>query len=51
MPGFAIRLLYGGMAKLVVEGQNALPRRALELGYAHRHPDLDEALRSALDDT
>ena len=51
VPGFAIRTLYGGMAKLVIEGQNALPRRAMELGYVHRHPDLDEALRSALDDT
>jgi uncharacterized protein len=48
VPGFAIRALYGGMAKLVVEGQNALPRRATELGYRHRHPELDEALRSAL---
>jgi len=51
VPGFAIRTLYGGMAKLVVEGQHALPRRATELGYRHRHPDLDEALRSALRDT
>jgi len=51
VPGFAIRLLYGGMAKLVVEGQNALPRRTIELGYTHQHPDLDEALRSALDTT
>ena len=51
VPGFAIRALYGGMAKLVVEGQNAVPRRALEHGYRHRHPDLDEALRSALSDT
>jgi uncharacterized protein (TIGR01777 family) len=51
VPGLAIRLLYGGMAKLVVEGQNALPRRTTELGYAYRHPDLDEALRSVLDDT
>jgi uncharacterized protein (TIGR01777 family) len=51
VPGLAIRLLYGGMAKLVLEGQNALPRRTTELGYAHRHPDLDEALRSALSDT
>jgi NAD dependent epimerase/dehydratase family enzyme len=49
VPGFAIRLLYGGMAKLVVEGQNAIPRRTLELGYRHKHPDLDEALRSALE--
>ena len=36
------------MSKLVLEGQNAVPRRTLELGYRHRHPDLDEALRSAL---
>ena len=51
VPGFAIKALYGGMAKLVVEGQNALPRRATELGYRHRHRELDEALRSALRDT
>ena len=48
MPAFAIRALYGGMAKLVVEGQNARPRRTTELGYRFQHPDLDEALRSAL---
>jgi hypothetical protein len=48
VPGFAVELLYGGMAKLVVEGQNARPRRTLDLGYEFRHPDLDEALRSAL---
>jgi uncharacterized protein (TIGR01777 family) len=51
VPTFALRILYGGMAKLVVEGQRAIPRRALELGYEFRHPDLDEALRSALRET
>ena len=51
VPAFAIRILYGGMAKLVVDGQRALPRRALELGYQFRHPDLDEALQSALRET
>jgi uncharacterized protein len=51
VPAFAIKALYGGMAKLVIEGQNAVPRRTLELGYRHRHADLDEALRSALRDT
>jgi uncharacterized protein (TIGR01777 family) len=48
VPGFAIELLYGGMAKLVIEGQYARPRRTLDLGYEFRHPDLDGALRSAL---
>jgi uncharacterized protein len=48
VPGVAIGLLYGEMASIVTGGQRAVPRRALELGYRHRHPDLDEALRSAL---
>jgi uncharacterized protein (TIGR01777 family) len=48
VPAFAVKALYGGMAKLVIEGQNARPRRAGELGYEYRHPDLDEALRAAL---
>ncbi len=51
VPGFALRVLYGGMATLILEGQNARPRRTLELGFRHAHPDLDEALRSALRDT
>ena len=51
VPGFALRLLYGGQSLLVTRGQHALPRRATELGYTYRHPDLDEALRSALRDT
>jgi hypothetical protein len=48
VPGFAVKALYGGMAKLVIEGQNAIPRRTQELGYSFRHPDLDEALATAL---
>ena len=45
IPGFAIRCLYGDMAQIVTEGQRAVPRRTLELGYGYRYPDLDEALR------
>lgn len=48
IPGFAIKLLYGGMATLVVDGQRAVPKRTLALGYAFDHPRLDEALESAL---
>ena len=50
IPGFALRLLYGDMAEIVTEGQRAVPRRPLDLGYAFEHPDLDEALRDALRD-
>ncbi len=48
VPAVAIQLLYGDMSEIVTKGQNAVPRRTLELGYRHLHPDLDEALRTAL---
>ena len=51
VPALALRLLYGGKSKLVLDGQHAVPRRTLELGFRHAHHDLDEALRSALRDT
>jgi uncharacterized protein (TIGR01777 family) len=49
VPAFAIRLLYGEMAEIVTNGQNAVPERTTALGYRHRHPDLDQALKSALE--
>jgi uncharacterized protein (TIGR01777 family) len=48
VPGLAVRALYGEMAEIVTKGQRVIPRRAQEHGYAFRHTDLDEALRSAL---
>jgi uncharacterized protein (TIGR01777 family) len=48
VPALAIRALYGDMAEIVTEGQRAVPRRALELGYSFTHPDLDEALADAV---
>jgi uncharacterized protein len=48
VPALAIRLLYGDMAAIVVNGRRALPERARELGFTYRHPDLQEALQSTL---
>jgi uncharacterized protein (TIGR01777 family) len=48
VPALALRALYGEMAEIVTTGQRAVPQRALALGHAYAHPDLDEALRSAL---
>ncbi len=48
VPAFAIKLLYGEMAEIVVEGQRAVPERALAGGYAFAHPELQPALDSAL---
>jgi uncharacterized protein (TIGR01777 family) len=48
VPGLALRLLYGEMAEIVTTGARVVPAKALVLGYDFRHPELDEALRSAL---
>ena len=36
------------MAEIVTTGQRAVPTRALELGFAFRHTDLEQALREAV---
>ena len=48
VPAVALRLLYGEMAEMVTGGVRAVPARALMAGYRFRHPDLGEALASAL---
>jgi uncharacterized protein len=48
VPGLALRLLYGEMAEVVTTGARVVPAKPLVLGYEFRHPQLDEALRSAL---
>ena len=48
VPGLALRLLYGEMAQIVTTGARVVPAKPLVLGYEFAHPDLDEALRSAI---
>jgi uncharacterized protein (TIGR01777 family) len=48
VPAFALKLLYGEMAHIVITGQRAVPARLQQLGYAFRHPDLEPALRDVL---
>jgi uncharacterized protein (TIGR01777 family) len=45
MPGFALRLLVGEAAEVVLTGQRVLPRQAQRLGYAFKYPTIDAALR------
>jgi uncharacterized protein (TIGR01777 family) len=47
VPALAVRTLYGEMAKIVTEGQRAVPAKLTELGYEFRRPDLEGALREA----
>src|SRR5262249_48943965 len=49
VPKFAVAALRGREpADTVAGGARVLPRRAQDLGYGFRHPELDEALTSAL---
>jgi uncharacterized protein len=48
VPAFALKLLYGEMAQIVITGQRVVPARLTELGYAFGHPDLESALRDVL---
>jgi uncharacterized protein len=47
-PGFALKLLLGEAADMILTGQRVIPKRALALGYSFRFPGLDEALQDVL---
>ena len=48
VPGFALRLAFGEVSKVVLEGQQAIPKRLLELGFNFRFPKAEAALRDLL---
>jgi uncharacterized protein (TIGR01777 family) len=48
-PKAALRLALGGeLAEAIAGGQRAVPRRALDLGFEFRHPELEPALHATL---
>lgn len=49
VPAFALRLVLGEMAGMLLTGQRVEPREALRLGYRFRFARLEPALRSAVD--
>jgi uncharacterized protein (TIGR01777 family) len=48
VPALALHALYGEMAEIVTTGARVMPAKALVLGYEFAHPQLEQALRSAL---
>jgi hypothetical protein len=49
VPGLVLDLKFGReLGKVLRGGQRVIPRRALDLGYEFRHPELDEALGDLL---
>lgn len=47
-PAFALRLLLGDMATVVLDGQRAVPGRLEALGFRWRSPTIDQALAAVL---
>jgi uncharacterized protein (TIGR01777 family) len=47
-PAFALRLVFGEMATVLLDGQRQVPKRLIELGFAFRFPSAEAALRDLL---
>jgi len=47
-PAFALRLIFGEMATVLLDGQRQIPKRLIELGFAFRFPSAQAALRDIL---
>jgi uncharacterized protein (TIGR01777 family) len=50
-PRFMLRLALGEVANVITAGQRVLPKRAMELGYVFKFPEIDGALRDVLKET
>jgi len=48
VPGVALRLLFGEMAEVLLEGAAIVPRRLLDAGFVFRYPRLPPALEELL---
>lgn len=48
VPSFALKLLLGEMSTLILDGQKALPEKALHNGYIYSYANLEEALMNIL---
>jgi uncharacterized protein (TIGR01777 family) len=48
MPKFMLRLVLGQVASVVTTGQRVVPRKALELGYTFKFPEIEGAMKDVL---
>jgi uncharacterized protein len=48
VPSFMMKLLFGELSVLLLEGQKVLPRKVMEHGFEFRYPTLDVALKELL---
>ncbi|WP_424767144.1 TIGR01777 family oxidoreductase [Paenibacillus sp. sgz302251] len=45
VPAFVMKTLFGEMSTLLLDGQRAMPAKALEHGFAFRYPTVDSAMQ------
>jgi uncharacterized protein (TIGR01777 family) len=45
VPAFLLKLIFGELATLLLEGQRALPKAALDAGFQYRYPTIDTAMQ------
>jgi uncharacterized protein len=48
VPKFALELLLGEAAQVLVEGQKVIPQKAMQGGYTFLYPRADQALKNLL---
>ena len=48
MPGFALKMIVGEMAEILLTGQRVIPQAAMDQGFQFRFPTLEAALRDVL---
>jgi hypothetical protein len=48
VPEFALRLLYGDGADVLIKGQHVFPQRLYEAGFTFLYPDIDSALKASI---
>jgi len=48
VPSIAIKILFGEMSTIILEGQRAIPNRLLEAGFEFNFPNLEAALKDIL---
>jgi uncharacterized protein (TIGR01777 family) len=48
VPGFALEVLLGDGAKVVLEGQQVLPKRTQSTGFQYQYPTVQQALKQVL---
>ena len=48
VPGFVLRAAAGEFGEVLLHGQQALPRRLMDMGFEFKYPELEDALRASL---